>query len=169
MLKISRQGIWQFSKQAIIYILLFSLIALAVDWWRGRNLPKNQVPLFIEKTLLGQTIDLQEKSEGQVVVVYFWATWCGPCRVTSPSISSLSRFYPVVSVAMQSGTDSVLLEYLTKHDYKFPVINDPNRRIADEWNIPVTPMVVFVKNGKIVDYTSGISLLPALWWRAFRA
>ena len=161
--------ILDFVKQLLIYFVAFIVIAAAVDWWRGRDLPKSDIPAFNEPTLSGEVVDLQSLSQDQVVIVYFWATWCGACRVTSPSISRLSRYYPVVSVAMSSGSDDVVRRYLDKNQYLFDVVNDDEQRISESWSIPVTPLVFFIKNGKVVDYTTGITLLPGLFWRAFKA
>lgn len=73
------------------------------------------------------------------VVVDCYATWCGPCR----------RLAPVV--------DSLADEYAGK--IKFVKVNvDESPRISEQFNIQGIPMLLFFKDGKLVD--SSVGLLP---------
>jgi len=49
-------------------------------------------PALTVKTLTGQTINLQEL-RGKVVLLNFWATWCGPCRMEIPEFEQLQKQY----------------------------------------------------------------------------
>ncbi len=169
LLTVNIRKILGFLQQLLVFLVLFAILTSVIDWWRGRDLPKKAIPLFQANTIDGKTIDLQALSQDQVVVVYFWASWCGPCRLTSPSVSHLSRFYPVVSVAMSSGSNLELANYATKHRYAFDVINDNNHTIARLWSVPATPVILFIKDGEVVNHTIGASFLPGLLWRAFWA
>ncbi|KAL0318647.1 UNVERIFIED_CONTAM: TPR repeat-containing thioredoxin TDX [Sesamum angustifolium] len=67
----------------------------------------------------------------RLALIYFTATWCGPCRFISPVFSSLAGKYPKV----------VFLK----------VDIDGARDAAAEWNISSVPSFFFVKNGREVD------------------
>ncbi|MFT7559770.1 MAG: thiol-disulfide isomerase/thioredoxin [Flavobacteriales bacterium] len=162
--KLARQAL-----SLIAYIGMFIVISTLVDWWRGRDIPKSAAPNFIETTISGQHINLAEMSKDQLVVLYYWGTWCGACKATSPSVNTLNRFYPVVSVAMRSGSDKDLREYMQAKNSSFPVVNDDDQALAKHWGVRVTPMVVFVKDGQVINYTSGVSLFPGLFLRALLA
>lgn len=76
------------------------------------------------------------KSENPVVVD-FWATWCGPCRMVGPVIESLAEEY--------EGKTSVC---------KLNV--DENPDLATEYKIMSIPTVMIMKNGEIVDKAVGV-------------
>jgi len=71
------------------------------------------------------------------VVVDFWATWCGPCRMVGPVIESLAEEY--------EGKTSVC---------KLNV--DENPDLATEYKIMSIPTVLIMKNGEIVDKAVGV-------------
>ena len=76
-----------------------------------------------------------EKHDG-LAVVDFWATWCGPCRIISPILDQLSAEY--------EGKVKV-----SKMDV------DANIKTASRFNVRSIPMLLFFKNGKVVDQIIG--------------
>ncbi len=155
-------------------VLVFVLVSTLLDAWRAKQLPQGELPGGAYNTLAGQRIDFDDFAKGlpanELVVVYFWATWCGPCKVTSPSVKHLAKHYRVVSIAMASGDDQVLGQYVRDSGFNVPVINDDDQLIANAWGVKVTPTVLFVKGGQIQGYTMGASGYPGLlaraWWWA---
>lgn len=72
----------------------------------------------------------------KTVVVDFYADWCGPCKVLSPTIEKFANENP---------------------DIKVVKINiDEEEKIAEDYNIMYIPTLVFVKNGEEVDRTVGV-------------
>ena len=76
-----------------------------------------------------------EKHEG-LAVVDFWATWCGPCRMIAPILDQLAAEY--------SGKAKVA---------KLDV--DANIKTATRFNVRSIPMILFFKDGKLVDQVIG--------------
>ena len=76
-----------------------------------------------------------EKHSG-LAVVDFWATWCGPCRMIAPILDQLAAEYQ----------DKVKV---TKLDV------DANIRTATRFNVRSIPMLLFFKDGKVVDQIVG--------------
>lgn len=80
-------------------------------------------------------------AEGKPMVVDFWATWCGPCRMVSPIIEALAEQY--------AGTVNV-----GKVDV------DENEELAAKFGIRNIPTVLFMKDGQIVDKIVGAAAKP---------
>ena len=152
-------------------MIIFIIIATALDYWRGKSLPIADIPSAIYLDTLNQSINLSKISENELVIVYFWATWCGPCKVTSPSIKQLAKSYRVISIAMASSNNKNMLTYFqsleSKNNINIPIINDDNLSISKQWGVKVTPTIIFIKNKKIMGYTTGISTYPSLWLRTW--
>ena len=74
----------------------------------------------------------------QLVVLDFWAGWCGPCRMISPIIDELSEEYAGKVVFGKVDTEP-----------------DDNDDIVTEYGIRNLPTIIFLKNGEIVDKMVG--------------
>ncbi|WP_226662650.1 protein disulfide oxidoreductase [Microbulbifer aggregans] len=150
------------------FILLAALVASALSWYHSRNMPKGPAPQLELADIEGQMVDLQAMTKNGPVLIYFWATWCGYCRVVSPSVSDLAADHQVISVALQSGDDTEVAAYQEKHELAFATINDPSGALSSSWGLQVTPTVVIVDSeGQISAVTSGMAskwgLLARLW------
>lgn len=154
------QKVRSFCRALLLYGLMFIVIYTAVNWWRQPVMPAHpQLQLTDHQ---GRVIDLAALSHEQPTLVYFWGTWCPVCEVTSPTIDSLAAAstYPVVTVAIQSGSDQEIQSYLNKHSYRFITINDQEGRVFADWQGQVTPSYVILKDGKM---TQGLTGIQPLW------
>src|ERR687895_283971 len=89
-------------------------------------------PVLVTDATFEQEI---EKHEG-LAVVDFWATWCGPCRMIAPILDQLATEYEgKVKVA------------------KLDV--DTNIKTATRFNVRSIPLLLFFKDGKVVDQIVG--------------
>ncbi len=70
------------------------------------------------------------------VLVDFWATWCGPCKLIAPLIDELAKEY---AGKMKIGKVDV----------------DKNSKIPTEYGIMSIPTIVFFKNGKVMNQLVG--------------
>ncbi len=85
----------------------------------------------------------QEISEG-LVLVDFWAPWCGPCRMQAPILDQLSQKY-----------DETELK-ITK------LIVDDNPQTAASFGVMSIPTLLFFKDGELVEKRVGVQPKPAL-------
>jgi thiol-disulfide isomerase/thioredoxin len=147
-------------KTTLLYGLVFVVIYSAINWWRQPVMPAN--PQLQLTDYQGQALDLASLSAEKPTLIYFWGTWCPVCRVTSPMVNSLAAAgnYPVVTVAIKSGTDQALHNYLNEHNYRFTTINDEEGTIFADWQGQVTPSYVILKDGKM---TQGLTGIQPLW------
>jgi thioredoxin 1 len=83
------------------------------------------------------------KSDG-LVLVDFWATWCGPCQVMGPIIKQ---------VAEENKNAKVKVGKLNV---------DENSDTAQKYNVMSIPTLIYFKEGKVVDQSSGVQSKDAL-------
>ena len=76
------------------------------------------------------------KASGQPLVVDFWATWCGPCRMVAPIIEELAAQYDGKIVVGKCDVED-------------------NEDLAAEFGIRNIPTILFFKNGEVVDKLIG--------------
>jgi thiol-disulfide isomerase/thioredoxin len=84
-----------------------------------------QAPGFSLTSLSGENISLQDY-KGKVVLLDFWATWCGPCRIEIPGFVELQKKYgsqglAIVGVSMDDGPEPVRQFYKAFH-MNYPVV-----------------------------------------------
>ncbi|QLE86540.1 protein disulfide oxidoreductase [Shewanella sp. Scap07] len=159
------QRIAAWVRQLLVFLFLALIITTTMDWWRGKDIARTNLPPISATSIQGQHIDVNALSFQQPVLVYFWGTWCPVCSFVSPAVNVMADNYAVVSVAMASGEDAKLNAYLQHHGYEFATINDSQNQIARQWSVQLTPTVMVIKEGEIKHFTSGFTSLPGMWWR----
>lgn len=160
--KTPKQKLLSVLKTVLLYGLVFVVVYTAINWWRQPVMPAN--PQLQLTDYQGQAVDLAAMSADKPTLVYFWGTWCPICSVTSPTIDKLAAAnnYPVVTIAIKSGSDQELHSYLNEHDYSFTTINDQEGNIFADWQGQVTPSYVILKDGEMIQGLTGIQPLWSL-------
>lgn len=92
--------------------------------------------------------------KGKVVIVDFWASWCGPCRDSMPVLERLSRTYKekglvVLGVNIDNDAKSASA-FLKEVRVSFPVVNDSAKKLAKVYAPPTMPSSFIVdRQGRI--------------------
>ena len=154
-------------KNAILLLVSLIIVSSILDFVRRPVVPEeiNKITL---QDLQGNRFSLESLDHNKATLLYFWGTWCGYCRYTSPAINSLAKEgYQVVSVALRSGNETDVNDYLSKNDYHFTTVNDPKGEFAERWQINVTPTIVLLSKGKMDLVTTGLTSYWGLKVRLF--
>ncbi|ABN74563.1 thioredoxin [Actinobacillus pleuropneumoniae] len=147
----------RFGKNIFFYGLMFIVLSTVIDWYRKPSAP-NQFAQQVLYDLQHQPKMIAQLSHDRPMLLYFWGSWCTYCKFTSPAIQQFAdENVSVLSVALKSGTPQDVVDYLKQEDYRFPVINDPDGVISKSWDIQVTPTVLIIKDGEIVQHTTGLT------------
>ena len=108
----------------------------------GNHLPEADVPHLSLLTTAGETVSLAD-FRGNVVLVNFWASWCGPCVTEIPDLRSLSQEMagkPFVILAVNVKEGRFKVHNFTKLvSMPFPVLLDSKGEIFDRWGAEVLP------------------------------
>lgn len=157
------------AKSTLKFILIMTIFSIVIDYWRSRDMPTEAIPVLAISTLKGDWVDIEKMSHEAPVLIYFWATWCPVCELVSPSVDWLASDHQVVSVAITSGENQRLRQYMHHKDYDFHVINDQKGIISKQWGVTATPSIFIVKDGEISSITTGVTTPMGLWLRLFLA
>ena len=90
-------------------------------------------PSFTARSVSGDTITLDDL-RGQTVILNFWATWCGPCRVEMPELQQLYDLHEndglrIVAVNLAE-TEADVLAWRDTFDLTFELVLDPEQTLA---------------------------------------
>jgi len=118
-------------------------------------------PNFTLQTLDGKNISLTD-FRGKAVLVNFWATWCGPCKIETPWLVELQSQYgsqglQVVGVAMDDSGQDEIAKFAKDMRVNYPVLLG-KEAVGDAYGgVPALPESFFVgRDGKIVDRIIGL-------------
>ena len=110
-------------------------------------------PDFTLKSLDGTNLRLEEY-RGQVVLLNFWASWCGPCRQEMPVLDKLHQHYNDAGFAVLGvnveGKEKPARKVLDKTPVTFPVLLDANQLVSKLYELEAMPSTVVIdRNGDV--------------------
>jgi len=152
-------------KSIALYVFFALALGWGVDFWRAQSIVSGKAPELIATSVQGENIDLIAMSQDKPVMVYFWATWCSVCSFVSPSVDFVDNHVQVVSVALNSGGNERVAQYLSAKDYDFTVVNDEKGDIGKAWEISLTPTIIVIDKGVITTVTTGFTSPFGMWAR----
>lgn len=121
---------------------------------RGFVKPGQVAPDFRLRDMNGQMVSLSD-FRGKVVLLNFWATWCGPCRVEMPAMEELYRQYPrkdfeILAVSTDAQGVAVTRPFQQENKLTFPILHDADFRVGLSYGARTLPMTFMVDRNGIV-------------------
>ena len=116
---------------------------------------RKPAPAFSGESLLDPDETITEASvAGQVAVLNFWGSWCGPCRAEEPILEEAHRAFgdEVAFLGVNTRRDqrAAAIAFIEEFDVSFPSVYDPSSRIAASFGVRVMPATFILdENGRI--------------------
>jgi thiol-disulfide isomerase/thioredoxin len=109
--------------------------------------PSGPAPQFQLPSMAGRSVDLAQY-KGQVVMINFWASWCGPCRTEMPILEKLSAKYKPMGFAMigvnVEPDSKVAADWLKVTPVTFPILFDTKSEVSKLYAVSSMPSTVIV-------------------------
>jgi peroxiredoxin len=112
-------------------------------------------PAFSLPSRSGDTVSLTQL-KGKVVMLNFWASWCGPCRQEMPLLDQMHKRYSalgftLVGVNVDANSKDAE-EWLSKTPVSFPVLFDRESKVSKLYDVSAMPSTVFIDRQGTVRY-----------------
>src|SRR6202008_792407 len=149
----------------LVAVMLFAGIRIARN--NRANPPKNgqligaTAPDFELQTLDGSNLKLSSL-RGKAVLLNFWATWCGPCKVEMPWFVELQKQYAsegfqIVGVAMDDASTEDIAAFAKQMGVNYPILLGKEAVGLSYGGVNVLPTTFFLdRNGTIIARESGL-------------
>lgn len=127
-----------------------------------QNEPLNTAPNFTVYDLDGNQVNLTDFF-GKPIIVNFWASWCGPCKMEMPDFDEAYKTYngeiQFLMVNMTDGareTKELASAFIAESGYSFPVYYDTDYSAAITYSVSSLPTSYFInEKGELVAHARG--------------
>ena len=141
-----------FNWTSVVFGLVLMLHAVSSA---AASAPSGLAPDFTLKSRDGSNIKLSEL-RGQVVMVNFWASWCGPCRQEMPLLEQLyQRYQPMgftllgVNVEEDSAAANKVLKEIP---VSFPILYDNQNSVSENYQVRAMPSTFLIDRDGNIRY-----------------
>ena len=135
------------------FAALMIALTLALTAWAAAA--DVQAPAFTLQSVDGKAVSLAQY-KGDVVMINFWASWCGPCRQEMPLLDSIYKQYKdmgfvLLGVNVEPDSHSANA-WLKKTPVSYPVLYDPNSQVSQLYQVQAMPTTVIIDRRGIVRF-----------------
>jgi peroxiredoxin len=141
------------STRTLLACLSALLLGTAASIAAAATAVGSPAPDFTLRVLDGPNLRLQEQ-RGKVVLVNFWATWCGPCRKEMPHLNRIADKYRssgLVLLGINVDDDARnAADLAAKLGVKFPVLFDTDKKVSKLYDLNSMPSTLVIdRNGRV--------------------
>lgn len=127
-------------------LLIIITLLMSPAWLSAKDV-SGVAPDFTLKSRSGENLRLLEQ-RGQVVMINFWASWCGPCRQEMPHLQAIHEEYVdygFTLLGVNVDEKSELAErFLAQVPVSFPVLFDPTSSVSQLYQVDAMPTTVLI-------------------------
>jgi thiol-disulfide isomerase/thioredoxin len=112
-------------------------------------------PDFTATDLHGEAVSLSQSQGSRIVVLDFWASWCGPCLMAMPSLQAVHDEFGdgVEILAVNVGeTPDRAASFVERKGYTFRVVEDQSGDVAKLYNVQGLPTQVVVGRDGVIEH-----------------
>ncbi|SFV56628.1 Thioredoxin-related [hydrothermal vent metagenome] len=152
-------------KEIVTTLLMVFVISMVLNYIRKPDSANNQLSDLNVSLISGQQVSLMGKDKP--IVIHFWATWCPTCKLEAPNLETIKDKAHLISVAVNSGSDSELRAFMKERGYSYNVVNDNEGKLSDKFGVEVFPTTfIYDAKGTLefleVGYSSAFGLKARL-------
>jgi thiol-disulfide isomerase/thioredoxin len=133
------------TRMKIVTMIRGALLAAIATAAVAASSDSGPAPEFALGALNGGKASLSQY-KGQVVMINFWATWCGPCQQEMPLLDQMYKKYK------GAGFTPPVKALLTKKPVSFPILLDPENKVSKIYRVNAMPSTVIVDRKGNVRY-----------------
>ena len=117
----------------------------------AKNLQGKPLPAKLGKE---KWLGTPPERDGKILVLDFWATWCGPCKAAMPHLDELYKKYgkDVVVIGISDEEDAVVRKFLKAGKHSYPQAVDPNATVKNSIGIQGIPHVVVLSTDGVIRW-----------------
>ena len=124
-----KRSILKRSLGLLIQSIMLVAVVVIVDAWMTRNTAHGIPPAMEGRTISGENFSIDD-FKGEVALLHFWGTWCPVCNLEHGTIDALNKDFQMMTVALQSGRDHEIDQYLLDKGVHYSVLNDNRGEIS---------------------------------------
>jgi len=129
-----------------------------LNLWKRQSFPGTEAFPFTLTSLRPEGAQLSS-AKNKPQLLYFWATWCGPCRQVSPAVEKLHKDagQALELIAISSEEEAVIKRHLRASSTSYPVAHDAKGWLKQDYEIRKLPTAVLIgRDGKVIAWDYGL-------------